>query len=167
MTTETVTAEVVETTTATETQTQPAGKTPAELQAELARVEAALKDANKEAASRRKKLEEFEKAEQARKDAELSETERLKKELQSAQSKLEAAQRTELQRSVSDEVGLPAVFAARIQGADRDAMLADAKAILAVLPKGTTLAPKIGPTNPGAATKGETDDEKRRRLGLR
>lgn len=167
MTTETVTEEVVETTTTTAQPDKPKGKTLEELTAENQRLETALHERNKEEAARRKKLEALEKAEEDRKKAELSETERLKQELAQASAKLEAAQRTELQRSVSDEVGLPAVFATRIQGADRDAMVADAKAMLAALPKGTPTQPTINPTNPGGATKGETDDERRKRLGLR
>ena len=162
--TETVTAEVVETTTTTETPTQPAGKTPVELQAELDRVQKALKDANREAADRRKKLEEYEKAEQARKDAELSEVDRLKKEAEALRAEAATAQRALLQRSVAEEIGLPVVFAARIVGADRDAMVADAKAMLEALPKAGP--PKVSPTNPGGATTGETDAERRKRLGL-
>ena len=161
--TETVTAEVVETTT-TSAPPAAASKTLDELAAENQRMQAALKEANKEAAARRKKLEEYEKAEADRKLAELSETERLKQELAAAQVRVKAAETTELQRTIADEVGLPAVLATRIQGADREAMLADAKTLLAALPKAS--APGGSPTNPGAATKGETDAEKRKRLGL-
>ena len=64
----------------------------------------------------------------------------------------------------ADELGLPAVFAQRIVGADREAMLNDGRAMLEALPKGT--APKIEPTNPGGASKGETTEQKRKRLGL-
>jgi len=164
---ETAEETVVETTTTTATQAQTTGKTLDEVQAELDRTAAALKQANKEAAERRKKLEAFEKAEDERRKAELSETERLKQELAQSQAKLEAAQRTELQRSVADEVGLSHVFALRIQGADREAMLADAKAMLEALPKAAAGAPQLSATNPSAATKGETDEQKRVRLGLR
>src|SRR5512139_1740625 len=96
------------------------GKTLDEMQAEIDRMQKALKEANKEAADRRKKLDEFEKAEQARKDAELSEQERLKKEVETLRAQATEAQRALQQRTIAEEVGLPAVFAARIVGADRD-----------------------------------------------
>jgi predicted nuclease with TOPRIM domain len=161
---ETVTEEVVETTTTSAPPEAPS-KTLDELKAENDRLQAALKERNKEEAARRKKLEALEQAEAERKKAELSEMDRLKQELAQAAAKLEASQRTELQRSVADEIGLPATFATRIVGADREAMLIDAKAMLEALPKPGV--PQINPTNPGGATKGETADEKRKRLGLR
>jgi hypothetical protein len=165
MTTETVTEEVVETTTTTAPQA-PASKTLDELQAENARMAKALKDANRESADRRKKLDDFEKAEQARKDAELSEFDKLKKEADTLRAQAASATRQVLQRDIAAEVGLPPVFAGRIQGADRDAMLADAQVMLAALPKPG--APALTPTNPGGGTtRGETDEEKRKRLGLR
>jgi septal ring factor EnvC (AmiA/AmiB activator) len=162
---ETVTEEVVETTTTTEPQTSTTGKTLDEMAAEVARMEKALKEANKEAASRRKKLDDFEKAEQARKDAELSEVERLKKEAETYKAQAAEAQRSVLQRDIAAEVGLPPVLASRLQGADREAMIEDAKAMLEALPKPTT--PTGRATNPGAATQGETDEQRRQRLGLR
>jgi multidrug efflux pump subunit AcrA (membrane-fusion protein) len=165
MATETVTEDTTETVVKTEPQTQPISKTLDELQAENARIQAALKEANKEAAARRKKLDEFEKAEEARKLAELSETDRLKQELTQAQMKLEAATRTELQRSVADELGLPVALATRLVGSDREAMLTDGRAMLEALPK--TGAPKTTPTNPSGASKGETDEQRKLRLGLR
>jgi hypothetical protein len=155
-----------ETVVKTEPQTQPATKTAAELQAELDRVQKALKDANREAADRRKKLDDFEKAEQARKDAELSEVDRLKKEAETLRAQADAANRSVLQRDIAAEVGLPATFASRIVGADRDAMLADAKALLDAMPKQT--APQMSATNPGGgAAVTETDEQKRKRLNLR
>lgn len=162
---ETATEETVETTVKTEPPAQPAGKTPAEWQAELDRVQKALKEANREAADRRKKLEELEKADQARKDAELSEQDKLKKEVETLRGQATEAQRALLQRTIAEEVGLPAVFAVRIQGIDRDAMLTDAKAMLEALPKAKP--PAGSATNPGAATTGETDEQRRKRLGLR
>jgi predicted nuclease with TOPRIM domain len=162
---ETAEAEVVETTTTSEPQQQPAGKTLDELKAENDRMAKALKEANREAADRRKKLEELEKAEQARKDAELSEMERLKKEAETLRLAAAEAQRTILQRDIAEEIGLPIVFAARIQGADREAMLADAKAMLEALPKAKP--PAGSATNPGTAATGETDEQRRKRLGLR
>lgn len=164
-TTETVTEAVVETATTPTPQTT-AGKTLDEVLAENERISKALKDANKEAADRRKKLEAFEKAEQTRKDAELSESQRLQKENETLRAQAESANRQVLQRDIAAEIGLPSAFAGRIQGSDRDAMIEDAKAMLAALPKQG--APTISATNPGGGqSRQETDDEKRKRLGLR
>ena len=162
---ETDSAEVVETTTGTVTQA-PASKTLDELQAENERMSKALKDANREAADRRKKLDAYEKAEQTRKDAELSEAQRLQKEVETLRAQAERTNRELMQRDVAAEVGLPPIFAARITGADKDAMLEDAKAMLAALPSKPT--PSLSATNPGSGqSRSETDEERRKRLGLR
>jgi predicted nuclease with TOPRIM domain len=165
MTTETVKEDVTETVTTTEPQAQPISKTLDELSAENARLQAALKERNKEEAARRKKLEALESEAEQRRLAELSETDRLKQELTQAQMKLEAATRTELQRSVAYELGLPVALATRLVGSDREAMLTDGRAMLEALPK--TGAPKTTPTNPSGASKGETDEQRKLRLGLR
>lgn len=60
--------------------------------AELERTRVALKLANAESAKRRKRLEELEAAEQERAQAELSETDRLKKQLDEAEAKHAAVQ---------------------------------------------------------------------------
>jgi hypothetical protein len=162
---ETATEEAVETTVKTEPQNQPAGKTLDELKAENERMAKALKDANKQAAAERVKLAELEKAEEARKNAELSEVDRLKKEAETLRATAEAATRAVMQRDIAAEVGLPAPFAGRIVGADREAMLADAKALLDAMPKAN--APSMSATNPGgAAAVTETVEQKRKRLGL-
>lgn len=62
------------------------GQTTEEIKAELERVRKALKDANKEAAERRKKLEAFEAAEAANAEKELSESQRLQKKLDEAEA---------------------------------------------------------------------------------
>lgn len=62
-------------------QQPPKTETVEELKAQIARLEAAVKDANKEEAKRRKRLEELEKAEQERQAAQMSETDKLQKKL--------------------------------------------------------------------------------------
>lgn len=164
-TVETTTEAVVETTTVPAPQS-PVSKTLDELKAENERLQSALKERNKEEAARRKKLEALEKAEEERKNAELTEQQRLQKEVETLRSQAESANRALLQRSVADEIGLLPVFAARIQGKTREEMVADAQAMRDALPRAT--APTGTPTNPGSgATRGETDEEKRKRLGLR
>lgn len=61
---------------------------PEQLQAELERTRAALKTANKEAADRRKKLEEIEANEAKRKESELSEVQRAAKRAEEAENSL-------------------------------------------------------------------------------
>lgn len=62
-----------------------------ETQAELAKLRVALKEANKESASRRKRLEELEKQEAERKAAEMTESDRLKAEIAAARKEAEEA----------------------------------------------------------------------------
>ena len=64
----------------------------AELAAELERVRLALKAANSESMSRRKRLEELETAEEERKKAELSEIDKAKKAQTEAEAKAQAAE---------------------------------------------------------------------------
>lgn len=148
----------------------------AKTQEELERTREALKKANKEAADRRKRLDELEAAEAKRKEAEMTEAEktqaRIKQlEAEKAERENEVLQfkRKELQRKIAQSVGLPEVFAYRLVGEDEEAMTEDAKAILAVLPQKTEDAPKKQPptlktTNPGDGEKGETEAMKRARL---
>jgi chromosome segregation ATPase len=135
-----------------------------DLAAELERTRAALKQANSEAAERRKRLEALETAEAKKKESELSEVEKLTKRLQEAEAKLSQKEKTEARRAVAEKVGLPAAFASRLQGETPEEMEADAKALLEALPK--TTKPQPGPvTNPGAqGSKEETRDQKRARL---
>lgn len=136
---------------------------PTDLAAELERTKLALKGANKEAAERRKRLEELEQAETKRKESEMSETDKLKKALAETETKLKQMERTSLQRAAAEKIGLPAVFANRLQGETPEELEADAKAILEALPKAQQ--PKGNPTNPGAnATQGETDVQRLARI---
>ena len=63
-----------------------------ETKAELERTRIALKAANKEAADRRKRVEQLEAAETARQQAEMTETDRLKAEVETAKSEVVKAQ---------------------------------------------------------------------------
>lgn len=144
----------------------PAAQTPSpvEMAAELERTKIALKAANKEAAERRKRLEELETAETKRKDSEMSELDKLKKALAEKDAILTTMQRATAQRQVAEKVGLPAVFAERLKGETPEEMEADAKSILAALPKATP--PSVGATNPGsnATGNGETIAQQRARI---
>ena len=73
--------------------TDPTGETPEELKAELEETRKALKSANRESATRRKKLEELEGKEKERQDAELSEMEKLQKQIDELNAGKEKAEK--------------------------------------------------------------------------
>lgn len=75
-------------------ETTAATPTAEELAAELAKARDALKAANNEAAQRRRKLDEYEAAEQKRRESEMSETDKLTKRVQEAEAAKEAALRS-------------------------------------------------------------------------
>lgn len=81
-------------------ETTAATPTAEELAAELARVRDALKAANREAADRRKKLDELETAEQRRKDEAMTEAERLTKRVQEAEQARDRALQTANERLI-------------------------------------------------------------------
>lgn len=143
---------------------EPKGETPEELKARIAKMEAALKDANKEAAQRRKRLEQLEADEAKRKEAEMTETEKATKRAQELEAKLTAYERAERQRKIAEKVGLPAPLASRLMGETEDDMEADAKSLLDSLPKTDKPNPGIQPTNPPTGNKAETWEQKKARL---
>ena len=145
-------------------ETQPAAPVAqSDLAAELEKTRLALKAANKEAADRRKRLDELEAAESKRKEGEMSELDKLNKRLQEAEAKLKAKERADAQRAVAEKVGLPAAFAERLQGETLEELEADAKKLLEVIPKAPKQ-PNINPTNPGGAQQGETDAQRKERV---
>lgn len=146
--------------------------------AEFEKLQKALKEANAEAAKRRKELERYEKAEQERKEAEMTDMQRLQAQLEKLQAERDQAaaelkqrQILDTKRKVAREVGLPEALAERLAGDNEEALTADAKAILEALPKAPepTAQPerkptgaRINPTNPGPnATGGDTDEQLR------
>ena len=122
-----------------------------------------LRQFEKLSKSQAKKLAEYEEAEKKRQDAELSETEKLKKQLAEKDALLKLRDHQELQRQAATEAELSISFAKRLQGETLEELVADAKSILAELPKAGK--PNINPTNPGGnATGGETDEQKLARI---
>ena len=115
--------------------TTPAGETPKgtqaptieSLQAELEEGRAALKRVNSESAGRRKKLEAFEEAEEARKLADMTELEKLQAELQSERDAHAAAEQGALQAKIAYAVELAAAKANFHNPADAMAFLGDAE----------------------------------------
>lgn len=163
--------------------------TPQELQEELERTRAALKSANKDAETKRRRLDEFEKAESERQAASLSETEKLKKQAEDAKRQAEEAVAKANERVIRAEVIAaasrldfedPEDAYALLKGKGKLADLLDPDAdetrkaikdLLEDLAKSKkhllrgTKAPQLGPTNPGAgAGSAETKEQKHARL---
>lgn len=148
-------------TTAAQTQTETASVEERIQQA----VEAATKKANAEALKFRKQIEALEQADKAKQEAELSETEKLKRDLAAAQAQLKAAQIDNMKRTIAAAVGLPAPLAARLQGDDEETLKADAMALLESLPKADTKKPTLPVTNPGNnAGGGDTEAQRRAKI---
>lgn len=111
-----------------------------------------------------RRLAELEAAEQARRDAELSELEKAQKRAEAAEQKAKAAELAILRRDVAAKTGLPAALVDRLHGETPEDLESDAKQLLAALP--TPVAPKLEATNPGSPQTGETEAERRKRLGF-
>jgi len=97
------------------------------LQAELEVGRATLKRVNSESAGRRKKLEAFEKAEEERKLADMTEMEKLQAELKSERDAHAAAEQGALQAKITHAVELAAMKANFHNPADAMAFLGDAE----------------------------------------
>ena len=157
--TETVqTAETTETAGGNQAQEQTTTETVGTAEERISRMEAALKKANTEAAKYRKQAEAFEKAEQERKEAQLSETEKLQKRLAERENELHTLQTNELKRQAAAKHKLPDALALRLQGNTLEELEKDAEELVKTLPKGTV---NMGATNPGATTGRKTDEELR------
>lgn len=113
---------------------------------DFAKLQAALKDANKEAAARRKKLEAFEKADADRKAAEMTDLEKAQAEIAKYQQEVLQAKR----ESIAARHGLPETWVKRLQGSTVEEMEADAAELSASLPKAS--APSISSTAPAVQT---------------
>lgn len=167
--------------------TEAKADTPAksETELELERTRDALKKANKEAAERRKRLEELEAKEKQRAEAEMTEAEKMQtrlKELEAVkneiESKLKQKEYEDLQlktaKAVAKKLEIPfdkvETFVTRLRGNTEEELAADAELMFAVLkpqepekPK----QPKQPVTNPGPGEKGETKAQVRARtLGV-
>jgi len=135
-----------------------------ELKAENARLTQHAANKEQEAARHFKKLESFEQAEQAKKDAELSELDKEKKARVALEAENKKIKLDLLKQSTASKLGLPEILANRLQGETLEEIEADAKQLLETLPKKTSTA---SATNPGGDHQvGETDAEKRKRLGI-
>jgi len=116
----------------------------------------ALRAEIKELKPKAKRADELTAEEQKRKEAELSEAQKLSKRLAETEAELKQLRIDRLRRDAAAKVDLPLVFADRLVGETPEELEADAKKILEALPKAPKT-PNIGATNPGpAASQGET-----------
>ncbi len=96
---------------------------PEQLQAELERTRAALKTANKEAAERRKKLEEIESNEAKRKEAELTEVQKAAKRAEDAENSLKQVKDRYRTNAIRNEIKLYAQNAGFVDTNDAIALV--------------------------------------------
>jgi len=158
-----------------------------ETQSELEATRKALSKANKEAASRRKELEKYEAAEEKRKQAEMTELEKLSKERDDALMAAEAAQKSAEAKllkatiiskaaglnfadpsdafALLDRSELTLAEDGSVDGLDTALKeLAEAKPYMLNTDKPAT---KVGATNPsGGRSTGETYEQRKARLGI-
>ena len=140
---------------------------PQKLQKELEAAKRSLQNKTDEAKRVHGKLTKFEKAEEERKRAELSEMEKLQADLAKAQSDLKFATLTNLKRTVAEKTGLPAALFDRLKGETLEDLEADASALLEALPEAAKkTAPILNTSNPSTSLQGETDAERRVRLNM-
>ena len=125
-----------------------------------------LRNEIKELKPKAKKADELSEAEQKRKEAEMTELDRLNKQLADAQAEVKRTQLAVLQRDAAAKYSLPAELATRLKGETPEELEADAKALAALLPKAKAQ-PQLSPTQPGAsAGHVETKEQMKARLGL-
>lgn len=125
-----------------------------------------LREFEKISKSQAKKLAEYEAKEKERVESELSETDKLKKQLADKEAELMQLTFSQWQRDAAEKVGLPIAFASRLKGEKPEDLEADAKVLLDALPKAGQQTAKVGVTNPGstATGSGETDEQKLSRI---
>jgi hypothetical protein len=135
-----------------------------ELKLELAQAKQHATNKEEEAARHFKKIQSFEQAEQAKKDAELSELDKEKKARVALEAENKKIKLDLLKRDTATKVGLPEVLASRLQGETPEEIEADAKQLLETLPKKPNPASATNPGGDHQVT--ETDAERRKRLGI-
>jgi len=112
-----------------------------------------------------KRLAELEAAEQARADAAKSELQKAQERADKAEAEMKAAKLEVQRRDIAAKYKVPEALASRIKGETPEEMEADAKVLLESLP--VKVPPALEPTRPGdVGHPGETDAERRKRLGL-
>lgn len=117
-----------------------------------------LREENKAAKASAKKLAEYEAAEQKRKEAEMSELEKLQSQIKVQQEQIRAQATREMQRASADKYHLPAELVARLVGETAEEMEADAAKLAAALPKQAVINPTNVSNGPTKATDAQWRD---------
>jgi len=120
-----------------------------------------LREIEKNARKNEKELARLKAEEQKRLDAQLTETDRLKKERDELAQEAAKLRSAMMRRDVIAETGLPPALADRLKGETQEELLADAQELLKLLPKQKNTQ---SPTNPGDAKAAETEAQKKERL---
>jgi len=120
-----------------------------------------LRDIEKQAVKDSKELARLKAEEQKRLDAQLTETERYKKQADELLAEKAKLQADILRRDVIAETGLPPQLADRLKGSTLEELTADANELLKLLPKTKS---NQSVTNPGGASSEETEAQMRERL---
>jgi len=126
----------------------------------IAKLRATEKQAKKDAA----KLAKLEEAEQIRADAEKSELQKAQELVAGLTLQKKLLELRILKRDIAAKTKLPDVFVDRLRGETPEELEADALEILAAMP--AKVPPKVDPTNPGGIQPGETEADRKRRLGI-
>jgi len=130
-----------------------------ELKAELDKALRTVKNREEEAARVHAKLEKFEKEEQARKEAEMTEMDKLKLQVENAEKEVATYRKTLMKREIASKYELPEVLIDRLQGETPEEMETDAKKLVDELPK--AIKQSISPTNPGSNQSIQETDKQR------
>jgi hypothetical protein len=125
----------------------------------------AIKAERARASAAEKRVAELEADAQKRADAELTETERLKKENAALAERATKAERDALRVSVAAAKSLPATLANRLQGDTQEELEADADALIAAFPVASSSPrpdPSLGPKNEAPTASVESGSERYR-----
>jgi hypothetical protein len=120
---------------------------------------------NRVLSKKAKRADELEQAEQKRKDAEMSETDKLRRQIAELTEKAAKSERAALVQKIAAETGLPAVLADRLQGEDAEALREDAAKLLEIVKTPQTQKQaKVETTLPTNGAKPESEQQKADRI---
>lgn len=129
--------------------------------AELEKMQMALKEANREAAKSRKELDAVQAERTKREEAEMTEAQKLAKQLEDATKKLQHLERMAQVTAIASKHNLPAELATRLQGETPEELEADAEKLSKLIAQPEPPKPKApGPVNPGVASPGVTEAQR-------
>ncbi len=123
-----------------------------------------LREFEKKAKPELKELEQMKAEQRKRAEAEMTEAQRLQKQLADTQAENARIMSDLWRREAADAAKLPSEWLDRIKGTTKEELLEDAKKLAEILPKQKPTPPHIDPTNPPNGQPAETEAQKRERL---